>query len=152
MVAKLELLEGQRVKAWLEIDPFFEFFVPFTLFSNNPFLGFHLMGKKPFFANYRKMDEIIWKTIQFQFCSFKVKTDKNQNFCRNEFNLTGLCSKQSCPLANSQYATVKRVQGTLFLYVKTIERSHQPSKLWQKIKLHKNFERALQQVWFPCYL
>ncbi|KAK5656332.1 hypothetical protein OQA88_4712 [Cercophora sp. LCS_1] len=103
-------------------------------------------------------DEIVWQIINQQFCAFKLKTTKGNNFCRNEYSVSGLCNRQSCPLANSRYATVRTSpKGTIYLYIKTIERSHMPSKWWEKIKLSKNYQEALAQIedrlqYFPKFL
>ncbi|CAG8626730.1 17688_t:CDS:2 [Gigaspora margarita] len=82
-------------------------------------------------------DEVIWQVINQEFCSYKVK---------NEYNVTGLCNRQSCPLANSRYATVREINGILYLCTKVIEKAHTPSRMWQRIKLSKNYAKALEQI------
>ncbi|XP_017870831.1 PREDICTED: protein MAK16 homolog isoform X3 [Drosophila arizonae] len=101
-------------------------------------------------------DDVVWSIINKSFCSHKVKTD-TRTFCRHEYNLTGLCTRRTCPLANSQYATVREEKGIIYLFIKTAERAHMPSKLWERIKLSRNFEKAIQQinenlVFWPKYM
>jgi protein MAK16 len=101
----------------------------------------------------------VWSVIGTDFCSFKLKTTKDQVFCRNEHNVSGFCSRQSCPLANSRYATIRSdpATGSLYLYIKAIERAHLPSKWWERIKLPSNYTKALELVdehlaYFPKFL
>ncbi|KAM3569197.1 hypothetical protein VYU27_008697 [Nannochloropsis oceanica] len=103
-------------------------------------------------------DEIIWQIINHQFCSFKSKINaKEQTFCRNPYNVTGLCLRSACPLANSRYATIREEEGHCYLLLKTAERAHTPAKLWEKVRLPTNYAKALEKVskeleFFPKYL
>lgn len=91
-------------------------------------------------------DDIVWQVINHQFCAFKLTTAKKESFCRNEYNVSGVCSRHTCPLANSRYATVRNVDGRIYLYIKTPERAHMPRRWWERIKLSRNHEESLAQI------
>ncbi|UYV62306.1 MAK16 [Cordylochernes scorpioides] len=93
-----------------------------------------------------QQDDITWTILKNNFCSYKIKAPDKSDYCKNEYNVTGQCNRSSCPLSNSNYATVREEEGLLFLYIKTIERAAFPSRLWEKIKLPKNYEAALDVI------
>ncbi|KAF3547106.1 hypothetical protein DY000_02004828 [Brassica cretica] len=90
-------------------------------------------------------DEVIWQAIRHNHCSYMAKIETGI-FCRNPYNVTGICNRSSCPLANSRYATIRDHEGVFYLYMKTIERAHMPKNLWERIKLPRNYEKALELI------
>ncbi len=44
------------------------------------------------------------------------------------------------------YSRIEWNSGTLYLYVKTIERAHSPARMWERIKLSNNYSKALTQI------
>eukprot|EP00995_Heteronema_vittatum_P007563 NODE_270_length_1556_cov_465.480425_g194_i0.p1 GENE.NODE_270_length_1556_cov_465.480425_g194_i0~~NODE_270_length_1556_cov_465.480425_g194_i0.p1 ORF type:complete len:309 (+),score=121.46 NODE_270_length_1556_cov_465.480425_g194_i0:35-928(+) len=123
------------------------------------------MGKRqsfkntsPYVTTMNGADDMVWDILNRTFCRFKAKTSVTpQVFCRNWYNLTGHCNCKVCPLANSQYATVREHEGKMYLYVKTIERAHLPAKLWDKILLPDDAREAMQTIdenlqWWPKHI
>lgn len=90
-------------------------------------------------------DDMVWHCMSNGFCSFKVKT-KTQIMCKNDNNVIGICSKSACPLANSNYATVREHKGVMYLCKKVVERAAFPHKQWEKIRLPSNYEEALAKI------
>jgi protein MAK16 len=93
-------------------------------------------------------DDLIWQVLNDQFCSFKVKTraPETNALCRNEYNLTGLCNRSSCPLANTDYATVRDDGEKISLFVKRPECQHEPRKIWERILLSDSKTEKSKQM------
>eukprot|EP01129_Flabellula_baltica_P006870 TRINITY_DN2629_c0_g1_i2.p1 TRINITY_DN2629_c0_g1~~TRINITY_DN2629_c0_g1_i2.p1 ORF type:complete len:143 (-),score=17.25 TRINITY_DN2629_c0_g1_i2:468-896(-) len=90
-------------------------------------------------------DDLVWNIINNGFCSYKAKAD-TVTFCRNKYNTTGICSRRTCPLSNSRYATILEKDGVISLHIKTAERNHLPKDQWEIIPLSRNYAQALQQI------
>uniref|UniRef100_A0A915D1F7 Ribosomal L28e/Mak16 domain-containing protein n=1 Tax=Ditylenchus dipsaci TaxID=166011 RepID=A0A915D1F7_9BILA len=54
--------------------------------------------------------------------------------------------KNALSLSNSQYATVREEKGVCYLYMKVVERSHFPNRMWEKVKLSRNMTDAVKQI------
>ncbi|CDR96365.1 Mak16 family protein, putative [Babesia bigemina] len=95
-------------------------------------------------------DDVVWQLIKDDFCAYRKwlnwRSTDTTSFCTNAYNVTGLCNRGSCPLANSNYATVIEDQGSLYLCMKTAERCHTPREQWERLKLSKNLKESLSQI------
>ena len=85
-------------------------------------------------------NQVISETTETHNTSLKRRAT---GFGKISFN--GLCNRNSCPLANSQYATVKQKEGVCYLYIKTADIAAFPARLIEKVNLNRNFEKAMQR-------
>ncbi|KAG9393941.1 Mak16 protein [Carpediemonas membranifera] len=90
-------------------------------------------------------DEVIWNVLKHSFCSHMVKT-KKQTLCRYRYNVSGVCDRKSCTLANAEYATILEEKGKLILFVKAAERAYNPADMWEQTELSTDLEEAKQQI------
>ena len=104
----------------------------------------HLAGDKSWFLLLQSQVSLSYMVF-YLYILFPGRA-ATSTFCRNESNVTGLCNRQSCPLANSRYATVRERDGVCYLYKKVIERSHMPAQMWEKIKLKGSLEQVRTKI------
>ena len=81
-----------------------------------------------------------------KFIKFIIYRAETNTFCSDPNNVTGLCNRNSCPLANSRYSTVYEEKGICYLKMKTAERAHTPKELWESVKLDPSYNKALEQI------
>ncbi|KAJ4827727.1 hypothetical protein Tsubulata_046772 [Turnera subulata] len=95
---------------------------------------------------HRQHDELVWELIRGKGnCCFRARIS-SALYCTNEFNVTGLCDRGSCPLANSFSSTIKEDEGRLYLYYKNVESPNRPKDLWARVMLPKSLEKALEKI------
>lgn len=92
-------------------------------------------------------DNIIWRTIggKDKFCSFKLAS-KTITLCKNPNSVTNICEQESCPLANSKYATVREKNDKLYLYIKEPERLRTPKLTYEIIELSNDYQQAILEI------
>ncbi|KAM0675803.1 ribosome biosynthesis protein [Gurleya vavrai] len=92
-------------------------------------------------------DETIWRSIgpKNKFCSFKFHS-QTILLCKNPNSVTNICEKESCPLSNSKYATIREKDNKLYLYLKEPERLKTPKLTYEIIELDKDYNKAILQI------
>lgn len=90
-------------------------------------------------------DDLTWEVVK-KVCAFRQQRKAQTRFCRHPMNVDALCRRQSCPLANSQYATVIDRKKGLCLYIRYPEKVYTPRYQWKRVPLSKNIIEAGQTI------